>query len=179
MPEIEIRPAVMADWSQIIRLDHDYQSDYVWQMDRISDDGQINISFREIRLPRPMNVEYPRTREWQVKDWGQEPGLLVAVLQGQVAGYISIKENDETRTAWVSDIVVDEPLRRKGIGSALLIAGQDWAVQRHLYRMVLEMQSKNHPMINLARKLGFELAGYHDQYFPNRDIALFFACFLK
>jgi RimJ/RimL family protein N-acetyltransferase len=37
------------------------------------------------------------------------------------------------------------------------------------------MQSKNHPAIQLAHKLGFEFCGYNDHYFSNQDIALFFS----
>jgi ribosomal protein S18 acetylase RimI-like enzyme len=41
--------------------------------------------------------------------------------------------------------------------------------------MVLEMQPKNYPAIQLAQKLGFDFCGYNDRYYANRDIALFFA----
>jgi RimJ/RimL family protein N-acetyltransferase len=57
-------------------------------------------------------------------------------------------------------------------------AGEDWARNRHLMRIVLEMQSKNVPAIHMSMGLGFEFCGYHDQYFANRDIALFFGKFI-
>jgi hypothetical protein len=41
--------------------------------------------------------------------------------------------------------------------------------------MVLEMQPKNHAAISMAQKLGFDLCGYNDRYYSNRDIALFFS----
>jgi RimJ/RimL family protein N-acetyltransferase len=37
------------------------------------------------------------------------------------------------------------------------------------------MQSKNHPAIAMARKLGFSYAGYSDRYYVDQDIALFFS----
>ncbi len=62
---------------------------------------------------------------------------------------------------------------------ALVLAAQDWASQRNLLRMIIEMQSKNFPGIHLAMKMGYEFCGYNDQYYASRDIALFFARFLR
>jgi RimJ/RimL family protein N-acetyltransferase len=43
----------------------------------------------------------------------------------------------------------------------------------------MEMQSKNVAAIRLAQKSGFEFCGYNDQYYLNKDVALFFAKVLK
>jgi len=65
--------------------------------------------------------------------------------------------------------------RRQGIGTALVLAAENWAVQHDSHRMVIEMQSKNHPAIRMAQKLGFDFSGFHERYFGNLDIALFFS----
>jgi len=179
MPAIEVRPAIVAELNILLKIDPSYQTAYVWQMDRILEKGQINLHFREVRLPRPVRIDYPNPPEKIARDFSSLGGLLVAVLGDQIVGYIQIKENANTSTGWVSHLVVHPDYRRKGIGSALLIAGQDSAVQCHLRRMVIEMQSKNYPAIQLATKLGYEFSGYNDHYYENRDIALFFACFLR
>ena len=179
MPEIEIRPAVVADLNPLLLMDHSYQTAYVWQMDRFSEQGQISIYFREVRLPRPVRIDYPNPPEKIAAEFAVTHGLLVAILEGAPVGYIHIKENRNTSTAWVTNLVVKEELRHKGIGSAMILSGQNWASQRNLGRMVLEMQSKNYPAIHLANKLGYEFSGYNDHYYENRDIALFFACFLR
>ena len=56
-----------------------------------------------------------------------------------------------------------------------LRAAQTWASERDSNQLMLEMQSKNYPAICLANKLGYEFCGYSDRYYPNQDIALFFA----
>jgi hypothetical protein len=33
MPEIEVRPAIEADIPTLVKIDHSYTSDHVWQMD--------------------------------------------------------------------------------------------------------------------------------------------------
>ncbi|HEX7556498.1 MAG TPA: GNAT family N-acetyltransferase, partial [Leptolinea sp.] len=179
MPEIEIRHAVVADIPKLLGLEHSFQTPYVWQMDRLFEKGQWVISFREVRLPRPANVDYPIPADTLQSELAQRSGLLMATIDNEPVGYVGIKANAVTSTAWVMDLVVKEDLRRKGIGSALILAAQDWASQRDLMRMILEMQSKNFPAIHLALKLGYEFCGYNDQYYATRDIALFFARFLN
>ena len=82
-------------------------------------------------------------------------------------------------TTWVTDLVVLRRQRRQGIGTALLLASQDWALQKKNRRIILEMQPKNFPAISLAQKLGFDLCGYNDHYYTNQDIALFFSKWLR
>jgi ribosomal protein S18 acetylase RimI-like enzyme len=179
MPEIEIRPLLLPDIPVISKLEHYYQSNYVWQMDRNSDTGQINILFREIRLPRPVQVDYSYQPDQFTEETFRQYIFLVAALNGNVVGYVGIKEITSSNTAWVSNIVVKNGLRRKGIASALLLAAQEWAVQRRLWFIVIEAQSKNHPGIRLAQKLGYEFSGYNDHFYLNQDIALFFSRYLR
>ena len=74
---------------------------------------------------------------------------------------------------------MDYWLRLKGIGTALVLAAQNWSMQRMNRRITMEIPSKNYPAIKLAMKLGFEFSGYNDAYYPNKDIALFFSRFMK
>ncbi len=179
MPKIEIRPALATDIHTLVNLEHNYSSDYVWQMDYRQDDSEINISFREVRLPRTAQVNYPKDYKNLTNTWTQQDGLLVAEIEDDIIGYVSLNQNKTLGTTWVSDLAVRRSHRRQGIGSALVIASQEWAKQNESRRLILEMQPKNFPAIQLARKLGFELCGYNDHYFPNHDIALFFSKWLR
>ncbi len=179
MPEIDIRSAVAEDMPILVGFEHHYKSSYVWQMDLKIDEGQVSTVFREIRLPRVSSVEYPRNPSALLEDWADRSAIFVGVLDDKPVGYISLNEGISPTTAWVTDLVVSAPLRRKGIASALVLAAQTWARHRNNRRMILEMQSKNNPGIHLALKLGYEFCGYNDHYYVNQDIALFFAQFLK
>ena len=176
MPEIEIRPVVAADVPALAALEHHYSSEYVWQMEvQHYAEGQTLVSFRQVRLPRPAKVEYPRSVHALKEDWQSRSGLLAAVYNGGVIGYISLMLDIAPLTAWVTDLAVNRRQRRQGVGSALVLAGLSWAVQQDCHRLVLEMQPKNYPAICLARKLGFDFCGYQDRYYSNQDIALFFS----
>ena len=181
MPEIEIRPPTSADIPKLVEIDHDYVSDHVWQMEVQQDSGpkptdlRVEISFRQLKLPRSVRVAYPRPNSELSNDWKDRSCLLVAALRGEVVGYASMMLTIAPHTSWMTDLVVMRRLRRQGIGSALVLAGQDWARHRRCDRIVLEMQPKNYPAICMAQKLGYDLCGYNDHYFPNHDIALFFS----
>jgi ribosomal protein S18 acetylase RimI-like enzyme len=175
MPEINIRPVNSSDIPSLKVLDHNYTSDNVWQMEIQAEEERINVGFRHLRLPRSVRVEYPRSPHTLVDDWKLRSGLLVATLEDEIVGYISVMQNIAPTTTWVTDLAVLRRVRRQGIGSALVLAAQEWAVQHNTFRIVLEMQPKNYPAICLAQKLGFEFCGFHDHYYANHDIALFFS----
>ncbi len=180
MPEIKIRPAVASDLSDLVKIEHSYQSLFVWQMDRVLEDGQISISFRQMRLPRPVRVDYFGSHPLlNQENWSRYQAVLVATIAEAMVGYIGISDQFAPRTLWVTDCAVREDMRRQGIGTALILAAQEWGVENGFRKAILEMQSKNHPAIQLAHKLGYEFCGYNDHYFPNQDIALFFSKSLR
>ena len=179
MPEIEIRPAQQTDFEKLRSIDLHSMSDYVWQMDRAIQESQVGIVFREVRLPRSIRIEHVNGSAALARFSKSPAGVLVAAHAGELVGYICIEEKLEARSAWVHSLAVAEPFRRQGIACALVLASQDWALKRGMRRMVIEMHSKNHPAIRLAIKLGFEFSGYHDQYYANQDIALFFSRLLR
>jgi len=179
MPEIEIRPAIATDIDSLISLDHNFSSDHVWQMDFRQDGNKIKITFREVRLPRSVQVRYPHDPQSLNEDWSNRDGLLVALVENEPIGYISLERNPHIKAARVADLVIDRRLRRQKVGSLLIMAAQDWARRHSSQRLILELQPKNFPAIQMAKKLGFELCGYNDFYFANIDIALFFSKWLR
>jgi GNAT superfamily N-acetyltransferase len=180
MPEIEIRPAVLEDMPYLEKIEHSYQSLIVWQMDRILQDGQITINFRQTRLPRPVRADYAGSHPVVSEHtWPSYQAVLVATITKFPVGYIGLVEQATPKTLWITDCAVREDMRRKGIGSALVLASQEWGSEHGYRKMILEMQSKNHPAVMMAHKLGYEFCGYNDHYFTNQDIALFYSRSLR
>ena len=179
MPPFEIRPASVGDIPRLIALDHSCQSDYVWQLELRREAGQVVAGFREVRLPRSIEVKYPRKPSTLSDEWMRRDVSLVAVEDGNPIGYICATVEYASTVAWVTDLVVSPLQRRKGAASALLIAAQTWASERGVRRMILEMQSKNQAYIRLAQKFGYEFCGYNDQYYVTQDVALFFGRTIK
>jgi len=178
MAEIDIRPAISTDIPKMISLDHNYATGHVWQMTLDLTDIQTQVSFREVRLPRDVHVNYPRIPRRLLDDWTKRDLLLLAEEGGIVRGYISVRLGLAPASAWVEDMTVDRIYRRNGIASALVLAAQDWCGKKAIHRLTLEMQPKNYPAIQFAYKLGFEFSGYNDQYYRDQEIAIFFSSYL-
>jgi ribosomal protein S18 acetylase RimI-like enzyme len=174
MLQVQIRPAVAADLPLLMGIDHTCSTDYVWQMEVRTEEGQAGAFFREVRLPRAVTVQPPRPVSALNDDWSRRSGLLVAAMGKEPVGYIRVTDKVIPRTAWVTSLAVALRYRRQGIATALLLAAQAWALERKNHNIILEMSSKNVPAIRLAQKLGYEFCGYNDRYYENRDIALFF-----
>ena len=176
MPEIEIRPAAAEDIHSLIELDHTTTTEFVWQMEfhHDRDLGQVGVSFRKVRLPRAVRHDYPRSAGTLMDDWQLFSGLLVATITEKPVGYVSLVRDRITRATWVTDLVVDKPVRRQGIGTALLLSGAEFAANNDSRDIVLEMHPRNGPAIGLALKMGFEFCGYNDFYYPGGEIGIFF-----
>jgi ribosomal protein S18 acetylase RimI-like enzyme len=176
MPEIEIRPASEKDIESLVEIDHHYFSDHVWQIEfqNSYENEQISVNFRQVHLPRLIKVDYPRPRKFLQESWSESSGILAASYNEQVVGYIRLLLNKASNTTWVSDLAVAEMYRRQGIGSTLVLAAIDWANQMETHNLVLEMQPKNYPAIQMAKKLGFEFSGFSNRYYANHETGLFF-----
>jgi len=175
----ETRPANANDISHLMTLDHSCLSDYVWQLELRRDPGQVTANFREVRLPRSVEVKYPRNPFALANEWMRRDLVLVAVHEGVPIGYTCTMMENASAVAWVTDLAVAPEHRRKGAASALLTAAQAWALERGVRRLILEMQSKNQAYIRLAQKFGYDFCGYNDQYYPTQDVALFFGRAVK
>lgn len=173
--QLNVRAATEDDHQLLLELDHGYSTEYVWQMELDPGSPRMGARFRETRLPRPMQVKYPREKQQMAAEWKGRSAVLVIEREGRVVGYASLAGGLAPGAAWLTDLVVTVPQRRRGVGSRLVQAAQNWSREHGYDRLVLEMQSKNYPAIRLAQKLAFEFSGYNDRYYQNQDIALFFA----
>jgi GNAT superfamily N-acetyltransferase len=173
MPEVEIRPGINEDIEILSHLDHTYETEYVWQMDRELSAENMAISFREIHLPRKIKMEYPHSIDVMALGVSSN-SLLVSAVGKKIVGYVRIDERNASKTVWIVDLLVDAKFRRKGIGRALLLSVVKWARHKKFKMIVIEIQSKNHPASLFALKCGFQFSGFHDQHYANQDIALFF-----
>ncbi len=169
-----IRSATEADLSHCRSFDPSFETEYVWQMDSHSQEGQIVISFRTVRLPRPMKVPYPRDVKQLNAGWNACDAMRVADDNRSAVGYAALAKRGAQSTAWVQDLIVTKTARRKGVGSSLLAGVVRWAREEQLAWITIEVQTKNYPAIQFCQRHGFAFCGYNDHYFANQDIAVFF-----
>ena len=172
--DIQIRKAISSDIPKLLQMDHGSSTSHVWQLSISKQVGEIAATFREVRLPRPMQISYPRDPQRLPDEWTRYAALLLAERDETPMGYLVINLAMAEQSGWITDLVVDLRFRRQGVGSRLLRAALLGARERDFQRLFVEMQSKNYPAIALAQHSGFQYAGYSDVYYRDQDIALFF-----
>jgi ribosomal protein S18 acetylase RimI-like enzyme len=163
-----------AELASCAALDHSCSTDYVWQMDAREENDHLLVRFRTVRLPRAMEVAYPRDGDSRARAGQQHDCFLVAVAGEIVLGYVNMRWDVARAGGWIHDLVVDKAFRRRRIGSALLEQAARWANLRQGRHLTLELQTKNYPGILFAQSQGFAFCGFNDHYYANQDIALFF-----
>ncbi|MEE8389999.1 MAG: GNAT family N-acetyltransferase [Anaerolineae bacterium] len=171
---MRVCPAEPIDLKACAALNHSYTTDHVWQMDARGGNDSLTIIFRVVRLPREIRVDYPLQGEQILAGWQRRDGFLVAEEDERICGYVTLTSHVEHGIAWVSDLVVDRPWRRRGVGTTLLRAAAKWGREHNLMRLVVEVQTKNYPATQFYQSRGLTFCGYNDHYWPNQDIALFF-----
>lgn len=168
-----IRFATSEDLQACLHISGACETEHVWQLTQREQPDQIAIMLSDVRLPRPMRVEYPRSAEDILSVWKTADALLVAEERGAICGFADLHAETWHDLAWVKNLIVAEPFRRQGIGSALLAAAIRWAHSQRLQTLMVEAQSQNWPAICFYRKHGFAFCGFNDRYYVNQ-IALFF-----
>lgn len=168
----ELRPD--AELALCLALDHSYVTEHVWQMDVREEGDETLVRYRTVRLPRFMDVAYPRDRENLSLSWERRDCFLVAAADDILLGYVNLRIDAVRTRGWIQDLVVGKSFRRRRIGSALLEQATRWAVLHHIDHLTLEMQTKNYPAIQFAQAQGFVFCGFNDHYYMNQDIAVFF-----
>ncbi len=163
-----------ADLIACSQLDHTYTTGHVWQVDLREDGDETAVRFRVVHLPRTIRVSYPRDRETLLRAWTDRDCFLVATVDDAILGYVNMRVEGPGGKGWVHDLVVDQRVRRRKIGSALMEQALRWARLHDLTHLTLDVQTKNYPALSFIRAHGFAFHGFNDHYYANQDIALFF-----
>jgi RimJ/RimL family protein N-acetyltransferase len=91
------------------------------------------------------------------------PGAVVLLAEDEesVVGRVSASRDPHPASAHVADVglMVSAAARRKGVGTALMLAVEDWAHGAGVRKLELHVFPHNRPAIALYESLGFERVG--------------------
>lgn len=172
---VTIRRATIADIEQCAKLEGSYLTDHVWQMEETVTAEGISVVFRRVRIPRYMEVAYPRRTDDLKRDLLRNECFLVADEPGLILGYLDMTVQRWQARGWIEHLVVQPSHRRQGIATHLLEAARQWARHNNLVAIVAVVQTKNDPAMRLLTKLGYAFAGFVDHYFNNGDVGLLYS----
>jgi len=179
MPQIEIMPRSPQEASSLYTMNHAYFTDYAWQMNRKVSGKEISTQFNLVRLPRQMIVDAPNSAEDRIRQNIAADAALIASHENEPVAYAVLKKNEQSDMVRLVDFVVRQKMRRQGIGNALLLAAHDWSLHAGCQRVVAEVQSKNDPAIQMLTRMGYDYCGFHEFFYANHDIVLFFSTYLR
>ena len=97
--------------------------------------------------------------------------VLVAELDGRVVGRLSIGRDSHPASEHVADVglMVAEEQRRRGIGLALMQAGEEWARGVGVLKIELHVFPHNEAALALYERLGYRRVGRRRAHFRRSD----------
>ena len=177
--QLIFRDGVDTDIPYCLALDSDFQSEHVWQMTVQEIGDEIQVNCRKQRLPRQLQSRHV-TDPHHLEISPAAPILLCCCSRQRAAITFSAMFQCEltrgARSAYLQDIVIDRPYRRRSLGSRLVHVARVWAGEyESAARFSLRSPRLISPASSLPRPLGFSFCGFNDHHFANREIAIFFS----
>ncbi|HQV69957.1 MAG TPA: GNAT family N-acetyltransferase [Thermoflexales bacterium] len=171
-----IRASDLADINNIVALDAGYSTESVWQLATKEAASEMSAALKLAPLPRLMKIA--PVLEGDALRRVISRCDFVWVMQGDaprdILGYLGMAAVPWQNAGWISCLAVAPSHRRQGVATRLLGAARARAKAENLASVVMDVQTKNYPATKLCQRNGFKLAGYLDNFYPTRDIALLY-----
>lgn len=175
--QLIFRDGVDTDIPYCLALESEFQSDHVWQMTVQEVGDEVQVSCRKQRLPR--QLESRHVTDPQQLELSLRRNHCFVIVQDKITnhilGYVSMRVDETSHVAYLQDLVIDKPYRRRSLGSRLVHVARVWASEYDLRQILFEIPTTNYPCILFAKALGFRFCGFNDHHFANREIAIFFS----
>lgn len=137
----------------------------------------MEVDIREEKLPARLYKTYElKETEESVAD---ADGTVLAEIDGEIAGFAAFKYHDWNKRAEIKGIYVLPAFKGRGIGTALVNNGIEYAKTKGARRLWLETQNINYPAIRFYMKSGFRFCGFDTSLYEpaavmHGEIALYF-----
>lgn len=101
--------------------------------------------------------------------------FFIAEDDDKIIGYSRIHLYRWNNSAYIVTVLVDAEHRRKGIGTRLLNAMEDFAREGKARVLLFDTSSDNTPALQLYFKNDFRMCGYNDKMYQNGKTAIYLA----
>ena len=144
-----------------------YKSRFYYDIEISKADGGVDFSL----VRKPFENEKEKSFEDRlIEEWLEKPQLYGASENGEMVGYLELSHEQWNNRMRVSNIMVEEPSRGRGIGRALMDRAYRAAVEENARMLILETQSCNDKAIAFYRSCGFNMIGFDLYAYSNNDV---------
>lgn len=183
---ITIREAESEDLHLCAALRPVYTTRVVWQFGSDSDarlkrssvrviasgTTELHFSMQQVRLPRVRTLILPSATIPLVEVWESYALRLVALQDDQVCGYLLVQAMPDQHQAMIARLLVDNAVRRQGVGTSLVRTVRAWGRAHHLTALLSHVPLRNVPAVEFYQQCGFCISGLVEHFYPTREDAL-------
>jgi ribosomal-protein-alanine N-acetyltransferase len=101
--------------------------------------------------------------------------FYVAEEDSKILGFSRVHLYRWNNNAYATSLLVDAEHRRKGIGTLLLRAMENYAKENGARVLMVDTPTDNMPALQLYLKNGFKICGYNDKLYESGKTALYLA----
>ena len=128
----------------------------------------FGVSFERQRFDE--EVEYDNTDTLFQEYWKNPRAFGVKDDDGKIVGYLEFDTEEWNNRIIMTQLLVDESQRGKGIGKMLFDFVKNFAKQEDYRIITLETQNTNVPAIDFYLRMGFTFCGTNLFFYSNDDI---------
>ena len=166
---ITVRPATEGELAGLAKMDLTYPTGRLLSLKRSGAPPELSFEFRWRDAP-PGEAVYGDYTEDGLRRALTRPELFImGEVDAQPAGLLMIVLAGYTDAGEITDLAVHRPLRRRGVGRALVQASADWARDRGLRALWVEPRADNAEAIGFYMSLEFRMSGFNDRLYANGD----------
>lgn len=172
-----IRPMIAADIPRLAEIRPGFVSASVLELEQQG--SGLDHTWRLVERPLAVPFDKEHAYDFDLNEqrnirqrFEQGTGLhLVVEWRGRLVGILDVIPQEWNNTAWIWNIMLDESVRRQGLGRALFQRAVAWARRCGYRALGLETQTNNVPACKFYLAMGMQLEGIRTAYYHNDDIA--------
>lgn len=154
------------------RLISGYRTEQRYRVEKSESETETRITLTLEDLPQPYVKLFDAEEELEslYPDFVAQGLSFGAWEDGQMVGIAICERREWNNTLWLWELHVQNGLRGQGMGSQLIQAVQQLAVEKQFRTVALEAQNMNVPALNFYRKHGFRVEGVDLSLYSNSDL---------
>jgi len=131
-----------------------------------------HFGWKQTLTRRKFDAPVEKTFEGKLfEPYFDHPSAYGFFIENMLVGVIGLDHETWNNRIRISDLLVLDEHRGKGIGHQLMERAKTYAKERKARAIVLETQSCNTPAIDFYIREGFTLVGFDSMCYSNEDVA--------